>query len=105
MQTQICVGVRLGVLGDFREPGAGNHDAGRGGGAFIQGIETRGIFRVRDRKVVGMNDQKFGVARVAESFGRVFALGLRRVLRDKKHDCNGRRDETHTASMKSILKP
>jgi hypothetical protein len=57
--------MRLGIGGDFGEPRAGNHDAGGRGRVPVEGVETGGIFRVGDRKIVGVDDKKLRVAGIA----------------------------------------
>jgi hypothetical protein len=65
VQAEIGVGLRLGIRGDLGQPGAGNHDAGGRGRLLVEGVETGRVFRVGDREVVGMDDKKLGIARVA----------------------------------------
>ncbi len=75
VQAEIGVGMGFGVVGDFGEPGAGNHDAGGGDGVLVEGVETGGVFRVSDGEVVGVEDEEFRVGGVAETFGDGFGLG------------------------------
>jgi hypothetical protein len=67
--------MRLGVGGDLGEPRAGNHDAGGRGRVPVEGVEAGGVLGVGDREVIGMDDKKLGIARVAEALGEAFGLG------------------------------
>ena len=42
---------------------------------FVEGIEAGGVFGVGDGEVVGVDDEEFRVARVAETFGDGFGFG------------------------------
>ncbi|MGA7753980.1 MAG: hypothetical protein WCB05_14190 [Candidatus Sulfotelmatobacter sp.] len=44
VKAEIGAGMRLGVVSDLSEPRAGNHDAGRGGGVFVEGVEAGDVF-------------------------------------------------------------
>jgi hypothetical protein len=41
----------------------------------VQGVETGRVFRVGDRKIIGVDDKKLGIARVAETLSEGFGLG------------------------------
>ena len=74
VQAEIGVRMSFGVVRDFGEPGTGNHDAGGGGGAFVEGVEAGGVFGVRDGEIVGVDDQEFRVGGIAEALGDGFGL-------------------------------
>ena len=59
----------FGVVGDFQQPGARDHDAGGGDGVLIERVEAGGVFGVRDGEVVGVNDEEFRIGRIAEALG------------------------------------
>lgn len=70
MKTEIGVGMGFGVSGDFGDPRAGNHDAGRRCGMLVEGGEAGSVFRVGDGEVVGVDDEKLGFTRMAQTFGQ-----------------------------------
>jgi hypothetical protein len=41
----------------------------------VKGVEAGRIFRVGDCKIVGVDDKKLGIARVAETLSEGFGLG------------------------------
>src|SRR5215469_7927535 len=61
MQAEVGIGMSFRVVGNLGEPGAGNHDAGRSGGAFVERVKAGRIFGVSDRKVIGMDDKQLGI--------------------------------------------
>ena len=63
MKAEIGVRMDLGVVRDFGEPGAGNHDAGGSSRMFVEGVEAGGVFGVCDGEVVGVDDEQLGVMR------------------------------------------
>ena len=75
VQTEIGVGMSFRVVRNFSEPGAGNHDAGGRGSAFVEGVEAGGVLGVSDGEIVGVDDEEFRVGRVAEALGDGFGLG------------------------------
>jgi hypothetical protein len=77
MQAEIHFRMRFGVVGNFREPRAGHHDAGGIDYAGFKSLDRGGVDGVRDAKIVGMNDQKLGVRRITEPFGESSSCGLR----------------------------
>ena len=74
MQAEVGVGMGFRVGRNFAEPGAGNHDAGGGDGAAVECVKAGGVFGVGDGKIVGVEDEELGIARVAEAFGDGFGL-------------------------------
>src|SRR5258706_7666677 len=60
--------MRFGVSGDFRKPRARNHEAGGIDAAGFEGVDGGGVDGVRYTEVVGVNDEEFCIARVAEFF-------------------------------------
>jgi hypothetical protein len=81
MQTQVRIGMSLGVSNNFRDPGASHQDARRGDGAFVERVKAGSINRVRDPKIVSMDDQELCIRRVAKPFSNGF--GLRRHARNE----------------------
>ena len=75
MEAEIGIGMSLGVVGDFGEPRAGNHDAGGSCRAFVEGIEAGNVLGVRDGEVVGVDDEELGIGGIAQALGD--CLGLR----------------------------
>ena len=75
VQAEVGVGMSFGVVGNFGEPGAGNHDAGGGGGVLVEGVEAGGVFGVSDGEIVGVDDEEFRIGGVAEALGDGFGLG------------------------------
>ena len=79
MQAEIGVGMVFGVLGDFRKPRTGNHDAGGIDCAGFERFDGGGVDGVSDAKIVGMDDQELCVGWVAELFGKNISLRNLRV--------------------------
>src|SRR5260370_29218480 len=95
--------MQLGVGGKFGEPGAGNHDAGGRGRVLVEGVETGGVFRVGDSKIVGVDDKKLGIARVAEALSEGFGLG-RSAAAAKRDDDDGDWAQTHGSLPENPVK-
>ena len=66
VEAEVCVRVGARVVGDFGEPGAGNHDAARSDQAGVESLLGRGVNRVGHAEVVGVDDEELRVRRVAE---------------------------------------
>ena len=79
MKSEIDFGMRFGVVGNFREPGAGNHNTGGIDCARFEGFDGGGVDGVRDAKIVGMDDQELCVGWVAELLGESISLRNLRV--------------------------
>ena len=69
MKAEIEVGMRFRVVGDFREPRAGDHDAGGVDCTGLERLDRGGVYGVSEAKIVGMDDQELRVGWVAELFG------------------------------------
>ena len=63
MKTKVGVGMSFSVDGNLIQPGAGNHDARRSDGTLVERVEAGGIFGMRDRQIVGVEDEEFRVGR------------------------------------------
>ncbi len=74
MNSEVGVGMRFRVIGDFGEPRSGHDDAGGGDVALIQCFEAGGVFGMGDRKVIGVNDEQFCFGGIAEALGYGFGL-------------------------------
>jgi len=70
MQSQVGIGMRLGVVGNFRQPGTRHHGAGGRNRAGVQRIEAGRIDRVCDGEIVRMQDEELRSGRIAKAFGR-----------------------------------
>src|SRR6476660_2779728 len=77
MQAEIHIGMRFGVVSNFRKPRAGHHDAGGVDCAGFEGLNGGGVDRVSDAEIVGVDDEEFGVGRIAEAFGERVFVSLR----------------------------
>ncbi len=88
MQSEVGIGMGLGVVGDFGKPGARHHDAGGGDSAGVERLKAGRIDRVRDREIVGMQDKQLRSGRIAQPF--CGGLGLSRKVRDHKSRYNRR---------------
>ena len=74
MQAEISVGMVLGVGSDLVQPGTGNHHAGGSDRVFVESIKTGCVFGVSDREIIGVDDEQFGVAWIAQALGNGFGL-------------------------------
>jgi len=72
MDAEVGVGMGLGPLRDFGEPGARNEDAGGSDPVFIESLEDGGVDGVHHAEIVGVDDEEAGVGRVAEALGEGF---------------------------------
>src|SRR4029077_1372449 len=78
MKAKIGGGMRLCVIGDFWKPGTRNHDAGGIDAARFERLRGGSVDGVGYAEVVGVDDEEFSVARVAEFFLECFSWYLRR---------------------------
>ena len=69
--------MRFRIIGDFRKPGARNHDAGGIDAARFERLRGGGVDGVGYAEVVGVDDEEFCVARIAELFLESFGWYLR----------------------------
>ncbi len=74
VQAEVGVGMGFGVVGNFGQPRAGNHDAGGGDGMLVERVEAGGVFGVGDGEIVGVDDEEFRVGGIAEALGDGFGL-------------------------------
>ena len=74
VQAEVGVGMGFGVVGNFGEPRAGNHDAGGGDRLLVERVEAGGVLGVSDGEIVGVDDEEFRVGGIAEAFGDGFGL-------------------------------
>ena len=79
MKAEIEVGMRFRVVGDFREPRAGDHDASGVDCTGLERLDRGGVYGVTEAKIVGMDDQELCVGWVAELFGKSISLRNLRV--------------------------
>jgi hypothetical protein len=92
VQAEIEIGMRFRVVGDFREPRARHHDAGRVDETGVEGFDGRGIHGMRYADVIGVNNQQLRIAGVAKLFGKRLAVVLREKLRCRAQE-NQEQDE------------
>ena len=69
--------MRLCIIGDFRKPRARDHDAGGIDAARFERLRGGGVDGVGYAEVVGVDDEEFCVARIAELFLESFGWYLR----------------------------
>ena len=72
MKSEIGLRVRTCVSSDFRKPRTGNHDAAGVHQTRLERLDGGSIYGMSHAQIVSMNDDKFRVARVSESFGDGF---------------------------------
>src|SRR5882724_7419865 len=89
METKICVGMRFSVVGNFREPRAGGHEAGGIDEARFQAPDRRGVYGMSYANVVGVDDQELGVARESQFFSE----RLLSILCGCAVNCYGKQEE------------
>src|SRR5260370_13723584 len=79
VKTEVEIGMRLGVIGNLREPGARNNNACGVDEAGVESLDGCRVHGMGDANVVGVDDQELGVAGKAEPFGESLAgvLGVR----------------------------
>src|SRR2546421_4534333 len=68
MKAKIRGGMRFCIVGDFRKPGARNHDAGGIDAARFERLRGGNVDGVGYAEVVGVDGEEFCVARIAEFF-------------------------------------
>lgn len=69
VDAEVGVGMGLGPLSDFGEPGTRNHDAGGSDPVIFESFLDGGVDGVHHAVVVGVNDEKARVERIAEAMG------------------------------------
>src|SRR5215471_5421742 len=77
VKTEINVGMRLGIFGNLWKPRARHHNTG---GVDVARFERRDrchIHRMSHADVVGVHDQKLGIARKSELLSERFRAVLR----------------------------
>ena len=74
MQAEVGVGMSLCVVGDFSQPWTWDDDARRSYVILIECFKTGRVFRVRNRKIVGVDDQEFAIGGVAEALSDTLRL-------------------------------
>src|SRR6266853_2142935 len=67
MYTKIRFRARLSVCRDFREPRARHHGRRGSDELLIEGRETSYVSRMRDRKIIGIEDQQLGITWIAKA--------------------------------------
>src|ERR1700727_2633754 len=75
----------LSVGCHLREPGAGNHDAGGGHGAAFKRVEAGGILGMSDGEIVGINEEKFAIARIPQRPAMVLLCPNAKVSAEKRN--------------------
>lgn len=83
MDAEVGVGMSLGPLRDFGEPGARNEDAGGSDPVLVKGLEDGGVHGVHHAEIVGVNDEEARMGRVAEALGESFGGGRRGLLSER----------------------
>src|SRR2546430_1529131 len=97
MESKIGGGVGLRVIRDFRKPGARNHDAGGIDAARFERLRGGSVGGVGYAEVVGVDDEEFCVARIAEFFLESFGWCLcgGRVQKNAADESKEKRDVFH----------
>src|SRR5256885_13319845 len=97
MESKIGGVVGLRVIRDFRKPGARIHDAGGIDAARFERLRGGSIDGVGYAEVVGMDDEEFCVARIAELFLESFGWYLcgGRVQKNAADESEKERDVSH----------
>src|ERR1700739_2294193 len=94
MDAEAGVGMGFGPLRDFREPRAGNEDAGGSDPVIVEGFFGGGVHGVHHAEIVGMDDEEAGIGRIAEALresdGVAGGLG-RGLLREERGKKKGRK--------------
>lgn len=69
VDAEVGVGMGLGPLSDFGEPGTRNHDAGGSDPVIFEGFLDGGVDGVHHAVIVGVDDEEARVGRIAEALG------------------------------------
>lgn len=77
VKTEINVRMRLGIVGDLWKPRARHHDTCGVDAARFESFGCCRIHRMSHADVVGMHDQKLGIARKSELLSERFGGALR----------------------------
>src|SRR3989454_2982077 len=85
VKAEINSGMRFGIVGNFREPRAGDHEAGGIDEAGVESFDRCGVYRMCYANVVGVDNQEFRIAGEAELFRKSLASVLRaRIEKDAR---------------------
>src|SRR5215831_10380149 len=68
VKAEVSVGMRFRVVGNFRKPWAGDHEAAGIDSAGFEGLNGGGVHGMCNAEVVRVDDEEFCVARKAELF-------------------------------------
>jgi hypothetical protein len=93
MHPEVGVGMSLGPLRHFREPGTRNEDAGGGDPVFVEGLEDGGVHGVHHAQVVSVNYQEARIGGVTKALGESVGAGRRRLLSDGRQDLAEKKNE------------
>src|SRR6516225_9863550 len=77
VKTKINVRMRLGIFGNLRKPRARHHNAGGVDVARFEGLDRCRIDGMSHADVVGVHDQKLGIAWKSELLSERFGVVLR----------------------------
>jgi hypothetical protein len=77
VDAEIGIGMGFCVVGDFRKPRAGDHEAGGIDEAGFESLDGGGVHGMGFAEVVGVDDEKFRIAGEAEFLGERFGVFLR----------------------------
>src|SRR6516165_9889211 len=77
VKTEINFRMRLGIFGDLWKPRARHHNAGGVDAASLESFDRSRIHGMSHAHVVGVHDQKLGIARKSELFKERFRIVLR----------------------------
>jgi hypothetical protein len=105
VETEIDIGMRLGIIGNFRKPRAGNHNARGVDESGVESLDGCRVHGVSDANVVGVNDQEFCIAGKTEAFGQSFAsvLGMGIKERASKKKDEEQDDDTVLIPKKTVV--
>jgi hypothetical protein len=68
MQTEVRLRILTGILNDFTEPRAGNHDTTAHDLAILHTVDRSRVRLVRHANIVGIHDQQSVCGLVAKTF-------------------------------------
>src|SRR5262249_23761893 len=67
VQSEVGIGMGLGIVGHFRKPWAGDHNAGGINGSGFHGLSGSSVHGVRFSEVVGVNNNQFSTGWISET--------------------------------------
>lgn len=99
MDAEVGVGMGFGPLRDFREPRAGDEDAGGSDPMVFEGFFGGGVDAVHHAEIIRVDDEEAGIGRIPEALGEGDGVagglgrGLLREERSEEKGHKGKRSE------------